>query len=74
MAHSALLMEGWQHRAAFVIQFRPETDLEAERFEGKVEHIASCKAARFHNLEELVLFISTVLDEVKQSDPTDSPC
>ena len=34
-----LIMKGWQYNAAFVIQFRPETDIEAGRFEGKVEHI-----------------------------------
>src|SRR5437870_9725389 len=41
------LMEGWQHKAAFVIQFRPDTDIEAGRFEGRVEHIAPTKATRF---------------------------
>jgi hypothetical protein len=35
------LMEGWQYTAAFVIQFRPETDVEAGRFEGIVEQIVS---------------------------------
>ena len=63
-------MEGWQHKAAFVIQLRPETDLESGRFEGKVEHVASCKAARFQNLEDLILFISTVLEDVKKSEST----
>jgi hypothetical protein len=28
-------MEGWQYKAAFVIQFRPETNIEAGRFEGR---------------------------------------
>lgn len=42
-----LLMVGWQYRA-FVIQFRPESDIEAGRFEGRVEHIASYSATRFH--------------------------
>jgi hypothetical protein len=58
-------MEGWQHKAAFVIQFRPETDIGAGRFEGRVEHIASSKTTRFHSLEELVGFIASVLTEVK---------
>ena len=69
MGHSAPWMEGWQHKAAFVIQLRPETDVEGGRFEGKVEHVASCKAARFRDVDELLLFIATVLDEVKRSDP-----
>ena len=59
-----VLMDGWQHKAAFVIQFRRETNIEAGRFEGKVEHIASYKAARFHSLDELLAFIATMLTEV----------
>ena len=64
-----LLMEAWQHKAAFVIQFRPETDIEAGRFEGRVEHIASTRATRFHSLEELLAFISNMLIELRNPDP-----
>lgn len=63
-----LLMEGWQYKAAFVIQFRPETDIEAGRFEGKVEHVASSKAMRFHSLDELLAFIASVLTEVSTTE------
>ena len=56
-------MEGWEHKLAFVIQFRPETDAKAGRFEGKVEHIATYEAARFHSLDELFTFIARVLIE-----------
>jgi hypothetical protein len=62
-------MDGWQHKAAFVIQFRPETDVGAGRFEGKVEHIASCKATRFHSLNELLGFIASMLTEVRNEQP-----
>jgi len=62
-------MERWQHKAAFVIQFRPETDIQEGRFEGRVEHIASTKATRFHSLEELVGFIANVLAAARNSDP-----
>jgi hypothetical protein len=58
-------MEGWQYKAAFVIQFRPETDIGAGRFEGRVEHMASSKASRFHSLDELLAFIASVLTEVR---------
>jgi hypothetical protein len=61
-------MEGWQHKAAFVILFRPETDIEAGRFEGRVEHIASYKATRFHSHDELVSFIASVLKEVRNAE------
>jgi hypothetical protein len=60
-------MEGWQHRAAFVIQFRPDTDIETVRFEGKVEHVASCQAARFHSLDELLAFMAEVMAQVRQA-------
>ena len=62
------LMEGWQYKAAFVIQFRPETDIEAGRFEGRVEHIASTKATRFHSLDELLGFIASVLTDVRNTE------
>ncbi len=63
------LMEEWQHKAAFVIQFRPETNIEEGRFEGRVEHFTSTKATRFHSLEELLMFIARILSEVRDSDP-----
>ncbi|HEV8371241.1 MAG TPA: hypothetical protein VGQ39_25075 [Pyrinomonadaceae bacterium] len=53
---------------AFVIQFRPETDVEAGRFEGKVEHIASYEETRFHSLDELLGFIARVLTEVRNTE------
>ena len=61
-------MEGPNHRFAFVIQFRPDTEVEAGRFEGKVEHIASYEATRFHSLEELLSFIVRILSEVNDSE------
>jgi hypothetical protein len=63
-----LLMEGWQHTGAFVIQFRPETDVRAGRFEGRVEHVASSKAARFESLDELLAFIASMLAEASSTD------
>jgi rhodanese-related sulfurtransferase len=58
-------MEGWQSKAAFVIHVREGADVEAGRLEGRVEHIASYRAARFHSVEELVSFIAHVLAESK---------
>ena len=63
-----LMMEGWQYKGAFVIQFRPETDVEAGRFEGRVEHVVSYKAARFHSLDELLGFIASVLAEISDTE------
>ena len=59
-------MDEWQSRAAFVIQFREGTDIGAGRLEGRVEHIASYKAARFHSLQDLLSFIARVLGELEK--------
>jgi hypothetical protein len=69
-SYSPSLMNGWQYKAAFVVQFRSETDVEAGRFEGKVEHIASCEETRFHSLDELLSFIARVLAEVNNPEQT----
>jgi hypothetical protein len=64
-AYSRPMNEGWQHKGAFVIQFRPETDIQAGRIEGRVEHIASYDSTRFFSLEELLCFIAIVLAKVQ---------
>lgn len=61
-------MEVPDYRFAFVIQFRPETDVEASRFEGKVEHIASYEATRFSSLAELLSFIVRMLSEASKTE------
>ena len=61
-------MEGSNYRFAFVIQFRPETDVEAGRLQGKVEHVASYEATRFSSLEELLSFIAKMLREVDKTE------
>ena len=60
-------MGGWQYKAAFVIQIHSETNIEAGQFEGKVEHVASCRATRFHSLDELLAFIGCVLADVENA-------
>jgi len=55
-------------QSGFVIQFRPETNVESKRFEGRVEHVASSKATRFHSLDELITFIANVLADVRNAD------
>jgi hypothetical protein len=61
-------MEVPNYRFAFVIHFRPETDVEAGRFEGKVEHIASYETTRFSSLEELLAFIVRMLSEAGKTE------
>ena len=62
------LMERWQYKAAFVIQFRPETDIESGRFEGRVEHIASHDVTRSHSIDELLTFIAKVLRDLSNAE------
>jgi hypothetical protein len=57
-------MEEWQSKAAFVVQFREGTDVEARRLDGRIEHIASYKSTRFHSVDELLAFIGGVLAEL----------
>ena len=61
-------MEGWQSKAAFVIQFRESTDIEAGRVEGKIEHISSYQAVRFQSVEELLAFVARVLTTIRNAD------
>jgi len=58
---------------AFVVQFRVETDLERNRMEGRVEHVVSGQATRFHSLEELVAFMARVLAVVRAPPPYGLP-
>lgn len=68
------LVDGWQSKAAFVIQFREGTDIEGGRLEGKVEHIASYRAARFHSVEDLLAFMGRILADVKRGGSGEGPC
>jgi hypothetical protein len=53
-------------RRAFVVQFRAETATVHGGFVGRVEHMVSGHAARFHSPEELVAFIKRILATVRE--------
>jgi hypothetical protein len=55
-----------QYAGAFVVQFRAGTDFDADRVEGRVEHIASGRTACFESLEDLVAFLGQVLKASSQ--------
>ena len=55
----------WQYQGAFVVQFSPETEIAAGRLNGRVEHVASYEAARFHSLEELLAFVKRLLEQAE---------
>ena len=53
---------------AFLVQFRTQLT-GASLYEGRVEHVVSGQVARFHSLEELLMFMLRVLTDVQeQSD------
>jgi hypothetical protein len=54
---------------AFVVQFREETAVEQGHIEGRVEHVVSGQATRFHSVEELLAFIAQVLTAVPMPPP-----
>jgi hypothetical protein len=53
---------------SFVVQFRGDTDIDAGRIDGRVEHIYSARAIRFHSLEQLLMFFKRILDDVRDRD------
>jgi hypothetical protein len=50
---------------AFVVQFREEPEAVRERFAGRVEHMVSGRAVRFHSPEELLAFFAQVLNAMR---------
>lgn len=66
------MMKGWQHTGAFVIWLRAGAEVEAGRFDGRVEHVASNQTADFHSTEELLAFLARVQKEASanQQQPT----
>ena len=48
---------------AFVLQFHADADVGQGHFEGRVEHVVSGQATRFHSLDELLAFIARILQE-----------
>ena len=60
----------WPRNRAFVLQLGPHADPAGYRLEGRIEHVASLRSARFGSLVELVAFLIEVLAEV-ESAPSD---
>jgi hypothetical protein len=54
---------------AFVVQFREETDGAQNYFTGRVEHMVSGHAARFHSPEELLAFLMQLLNTARDKPP-----
>ena len=52
-------------KRAFVVQFREEREATRECFTGRVEHMISGRATRFHSPEELLAFLARILADVR---------
>lgn len=61
-------MEGWQYKAAFVVQFRRETAIDQGRFEGKIEQLSTSRSIKFHSLDELLAFIAETLNDITEAE------
>ncbi|MDH3603105.1 MAG: hypothetical protein OEU26_26120 [Candidatus Tectomicrobia bacterium] len=48
---------------AFVVQFRLDADPSQRRWTGRLKHVASGQATWFDTLDELMAFITRVLDQ-----------
>jgi hypothetical protein len=57
-------MKGLQHANAFVIQFRSVNESDADRFSGRIEHVASGCTAVFQAMEELPQILLKMLRDV----------
>jgi hypothetical protein len=58
---------------AFVVQFASDTQIDASRIAGRVEHVVSGQVARFESLEVLLTFVDRVLHERRRDTPEASP-
>ncbi len=54
---------------AFVVQFREEGEIVRGGFAGRVEHMVSGRATRFHSPEELLAFFAQVLNLARVKPP-----
>jgi hypothetical protein len=60
----------WRHSRAFVIQIGLGANPSAGRYEGRVEHVASGRTARFADADQLLRFIA---DTLTDQGVTDAP-
>ena len=58
---------------AFLVQLRPESNVEQQSFVGRVEHIASGDVAHFQRSEELLAFIVCVLHQGRAGRAGEAP-
>jgi hypothetical protein len=59
----------WTYTGAFVLQLGPGTDIGAGRLEGRLEHVASTRSARFDSLDELLAALRDMLADANRPGP-----
>ena len=59
----------WPYTRAFVLQLGPGTDLAVGRLEGRIEHVASTRSARFGSLDELLAALKEMLAGATRPGP-----
>ena len=58
---------GFVPEQSFAVHLGLETGVDTGRMVGRVEHVVSRKRARFQSLDELVIFMTEVLREIKEA-------
>jgi hypothetical protein len=53
----------------FVVQLGPGTDLGAGRLEGRIDHLASTRSARFGSVDELLAAMANLMAEAPRPAP-----
>jgi len=67
------VMTDWPYTGAFVLQLGPGTDLAAGRLEGRLEHVASTRSARFSSVDELLAALRDMLAAADRPRPGGGP-
>jgi hypothetical protein len=56
-------------RRAFVVQFRAQARGTRSDFVGRVEHVTSGQATRFHSCEDFLAFVERILADESEQPP-----
>jgi hypothetical protein len=61
----------WTYAGAFVVQIDVNSNPTTGHLEGRIEHVASMRSARFAATEELIRFVCSTLAEEGHSRPAE---
>jgi hypothetical protein len=66
--YRSVVQNDWPYTGAFVLQLGPATDIRAGRLEGRLEHVASTRSARFQSLDELLAALAEMLADARRPE------